>query len=77
MALMAFKVQPGMKMYEVVWERDGEKLCVVILHAADEAGAISRAEETFAEHPETDFDRGGTTVRARIHKLPFLAEDDD
>ncbi|MCP3372632.1 hypothetical protein [Bradyrhizobium cajani] len=75
---MVFKFQPGMKMYEVVWERDGEKLHEAVLHAADEAGAISRAEEIFAEHPEIDFDRSGdTTVRARLHKMPFLAEDDD
>ena len=72
---MAFKFLPGMKMYEVVWERDDEKLYVAVLHAADEAGAIARAEETFAEHPEIDFDRSGATVRARLHKLPFLAED--
>jgi len=66
---MIFKFQAGMKMYEVVWERDGEKLFVAVLHAANEAGAISRAEETFAEHPEIDFDRSGTTVRARLHEL--------
>jgi hypothetical protein len=66
---MVFRFQAGMKMYEVVWERDGEKLHVAVLHAADEAGAISRAEETFAEHPEIDFDRSGTTVRASLHKL--------
>ncbi len=74
---MVFKFQPGTKMYEVVWERDGEKLYVAVRHAADEAGDISRAEGTFAEHPEIDFDRSGTTVRARLHKLPFLTEDDD
>ena len=74
---MVFKFQAGMEMYEVVWERDGEKLHVAYLHAEDEAGAIARAEETFTEHPEIDFDRSGATVRARLHKLPFLAEDDN
>ncbi len=49
---MVFKFQSGMKMYEVVWERDGERLHVAVLHAADEAGAISRAEENFAQHRE-------------------------
>jgi hypothetical protein len=70
---MVFKFQPGMKMYEVVWERDGKKLHIMNLHAADKAGAISRAEETFAELPEIDFDRSDTTVHARL--LPF--QDDD
>ena len=55
-----------MKMYEVTWERDGEKLHVVNLHAADEVGAIVRAEEIFAEHPELDFDRNETAVRVRL-----------
>jgi hypothetical protein len=74
---MAFKFQSGMKMYEVIWELDGEKLHIMNLHAADEAGAIARAEEIFAEHPELDFDRTGTTVRARLQKLPNVAQDDD
>jgi hypothetical protein len=74
---MAFKFRPGMRMYEVVWERDGEKLFVSILHAEDEAGAIARAEECLAGSPDMDFDRSGSTVHARLHKLPFLAEDDD
>jgi hypothetical protein len=65
-----------MKMYEVLWQRDGEKLWTMNLHAADEAGAISRAEEVLAEHPELDFDRSDTTVRARLQKPPFVAEDD-
>lgn len=39
---MAFKFQSGMKIYDVVWERDGEMLHVMVLHAADEAGAIAR-----------------------------------
>lgn len=73
---MAFKFQSGMKMYEVLWERDGEVLFIANLHAANEAGAISRAEEMFTEHPELDFDRSNTTVRARLQKLPY-AEDDD
>jgi hypothetical protein len=36
---MAFKFQSGMKMYEVIWERDGEVLFIANLHAANEAGA--------------------------------------
>ena len=74
---MTFKFRPGMRMYEVVWERDGEKLFVSILHAEDDAGAVARAEESLAELPDIDFDRSGATVPARLHKLPFLAEDDD
>ena len=65
-AVVAFKFPRGMKMYEVAWERDGEKLFVTVLHAADEAGAISRAEENLIEHPEIDVDRSGATVRARL-----------
>jgi hypothetical protein len=64
-------------MYEVVWERDGEKLFVSILHAEDEAGAIVRAEESLAGSPDMDFDRRGATVYARLHKLPYLVEDND
>jgi hypothetical protein len=64
--IMAFEFRSGMKMYEVTWERDGEKLHVVNLHAADEVGAIVRAEEIFAEHPELDFDRNDTVVRVRL-----------
>ncbi|HEV2160229.1 hypothetical protein [Bradyrhizobium sp.] len=74
---MTFKFQSGMKMYEVTWERDGEKLHVMNLHAADEVGAIVRAEEIFAEHPELDFDRNDSTVRARLQELPYIPEDDD
>ena len=74
---MVFKFQPGMKMYEVVWERDGEKRHVALLQAADETGAISRAEETFAEYPEIDFDPNGATVHARLYNLPPSAEGDD
>jgi hypothetical protein len=73
---MAFKFRPGMRTYEVVRERNGEKLFVFTLHAEDEAGAIARAEECLAQSPDMDFDRGGSTVHARLHRLPFLAEDD-
>jgi hypothetical protein len=34
---MAFIFRPGKRMCEVVRERDGKKLCVVNLYAADEA----------------------------------------
>jgi hypothetical protein len=74
---MTSKFQPGMRMYEVVWERDGEKLFVMIHHAEDDTGAIERAEEILAGTPDMDFDRRGAAVHARLHRLPFLAEDDD
>jgi hypothetical protein len=74
---MTFKFRPGMRMYEVVWERDGEKLFVSILHAEDETGAIARAEESLAGLPDIDFDRSGATVHARLYELPFRAEDGD
>jgi hypothetical protein len=71
---MAFKYQPGMRMYQVVWERGGEELFVSVLHAEDEAGAIAKTEESLAGFPEMDFDRSGTTVHARLYKFCF-AED--
>jgi hypothetical protein len=40
-------LRPGMKMYQVVWERDGERIYTCALHAADEADARSRAEARF------------------------------
>ncbi len=51
--------RPGWKMYQVVWERDGERLATYALHATNEADALSRAEASLAEHPEHDFDRTG------------------
>jgi hypothetical protein len=54
---MAHDFRPGMKMYQVVWERDGERIATHALHAADEADARSRAEASLAKHPEHDFDR--------------------
>jgi hypothetical protein len=49
---MAYEYRPGMKMYQVVWERDGERVATHALHAADEADARSRAEASLAKHPE-------------------------
>jgi hypothetical protein len=40
---MAHDYRPGMKMYQVVWERDGNRVATRALHAADEADARSRA----------------------------------
>lgn len=68
--------QPGMKMYQVIWERDGERLCTLSTHAADEAGAISIAEAIFADHPELNFPRDGATVRVRVITSPLSANDD-
>jgi hypothetical protein len=68
--------RPGWKMYQVVWERDGERLATHALHAADEADARSRAEASLAKHPEHDFDRTGTTVRVRAIAFPLSLDDD-
>jgi hypothetical protein len=73
---MAYEYRPGMKMYQVVWEQDGERVATVALHAADEADARLRAEAHFAEHPELDFDRTGTTVRVRVITFPLSPDDD-
>jgi hypothetical protein len=73
---MAHDFRPGMKMYQVVWERDGERIATHALHAADEADARSRAEASLAKHPEHDFDRTGTTVRVRVITFPLSLDDD-
>ena len=73
---MAHEYRPGMKFYQVVWERDGERLATCALHAAKEADALSRAEARYAEHPEDDFDRSGTTVRVRVITFPLSLDDD-
>jgi hypothetical protein len=65
--------RPGWKMYQVVWERDGERLATYALHAANDA--LSRAEASLAEHPEHDFDRTGTTVRVRVITFPLSLDD--
>jgi hypothetical protein len=62
---MAHDYQPGMQMYQVIWERDGERIATHALHAADEADARSRAEAFLATQPQYDFDRTGTTVQVR------------
>jgi hypothetical protein len=72
---MAHEYRPGWKMYQVVWERDGERLATYALHAANEADAPSRAEASLAEHPEHDFDRTGTTVRVRVFTFPLSLDD--
>lgn len=74
---MAHHYRPGMKMYQVVWERDGERIHTCALHAADEADARSKAEVILADIPECDFDRAGTTVRVRIITFPLSLNDDD
>jgi hypothetical protein len=52
---MAHLYGPGMKMYQVIWERDGERMYEHIEHAADEADACSRAEASVAELVESEF----------------------
>ena len=68
--------RPGMKMYRVIWERDGERLCTLATHAADEAGAISIAEAFFADNPECNFPREGATVRVRVITFPLSPDGD-
>jgi hypothetical protein len=65
---MAYKYRPGMKMYEALWERDGERVLSWSMHAASEADVIAEAEAFFAEHPEHDIPSrlDGTTVRVGI-----------
>lgn len=67
---MAHRYRPGMKMYQVVWEREGERICTHALHAADAADALSAAEAFIAEHPECNFPRDGVTARVRVITFP-------
>ena len=77
LAAMAHHYRPGMKMYQVVWERDGERIHTCSLHAADEADARSRAEAALAGLADIpDFDRAGTTVRVRVITFPLSLDDD-
>jgi hypothetical protein len=63
---VAQEYPPGRRMYQVVWERDGEGVATHALHAADEADARSSAEAFPAKHPARDFDRAGTTLWVRV-----------
>jgi hypothetical protein len=67
---VAQEYPPGKRMYQVVWERDGERVATHALHAADEADARSSAEAFLAKHPERDFDRAGTTLWVRVITFP-------
>jgi hypothetical protein len=73
---MALEYRPARNMYEVIWERDGERIYTHALHAADEADARSKAEASFVEHPEHDFDRTRTTVLVRVITFPVSLDDD-
>jgi hypothetical protein len=65
---MAYEYRPGMKMYEAIWERDGERVLGWCMHAANEADVLIEVKAFFAEHPELDIPGGrdGTTVRIGI-----------
>ena len=76
---MAHHYRPGMKMYLVVWERDGEPMLRYALHAADETDARLRAEASLAELADIqkfDFDRAGTTVRVDVITSSLNLNDD-
>jgi hypothetical protein len=63
---MAHEYRPGTKMHEIVWERGSKCVGKYYVHAASETDAISHAEAFFAEYPEHDFGRDGTTINVRI-----------
>jgi hypothetical protein len=73
---MAHHYRPGMKMYQVTWERNGEQIRICALHAADEADARSQAETMLADLPGYDFDCAGTTVSVRVITFPLSPDDD-
>ena len=68
---MAYDYRTGMKMYQVIWERDGERIATVALHASDETDAQSKAETSLTDHAPHDFDRTGTTIRVREITFPL------
>ncbi len=62
---MAYK--PGMKMYEVVWERDGRVIFSFHTHAASATDAVYEGEGHLAEQPEDIVDgREGATVHVDV-----------
>jgi hypothetical protein len=63
---MPLEYRPSMKMYEVVWERDGECVSRFYVDAASELDAISGAEAFLAEYPKFNFDRSYAAVHVRI-----------
>jgi hypothetical protein len=69
-----YEWRPGMKMYEAVWERDGKRVWVWSMHAANEQDVIAFAEAFFLEHPELEFPGRlpGTTVRVQPVDLSNL-----
>jgi hypothetical protein len=76
---MAHLYRPGMKMYQVIWERDGGRMYEHIGHAADEADACSRAEASVAELAESqkfNVNRIGITVRVRVITSALELNDD-
>jgi hypothetical protein len=69
---MPHEWQLGRKFYQVIWERDGERIMTVALHASDETDAQSKA---VAKHAQ-EVDRTGTTIRVREITFPLSRDDD-
>jgi hypothetical protein len=56
---------PGVKMFEVVWKRDGACVSRLYVDAASELDAIYAAEAFLAKHPNFDFNRACAAVHVR------------
>jgi len=72
---MAQQSAPDAPMYEVEWQRNGKGVVRLYIHAANEADALTQAEDFFTRFPALDFHRGhaGTTVNVRLDAT--VAED--
>lgn len=52
---MVYQWRPGMKMYEAIWERDGERVFGWCMHAANEQDVLAEAGAFFrANAPKFD-----------------------
>ena len=58
-----------MRFYGVLFERSGEKLATVGLHASNEAEALERALAILAEHGDGDPREGDENVAVRVGNL--------
>jgi hypothetical protein len=57
-----------MKLFTVVFEKDGEQFATFTVHAGDETGACAACEAWFRDNPEHDprCQRSDLTIRAAV-----------
>ena len=66
---MAQQSAPDAPMYEVEWQRNGKGVVRLYIHAANEADALTQAEDFFTRFPALDFrhECAGATVNIRLN----------